>query len=123
MLHLLLAMALISTWNEKTPDLRHFQWKNRVLLLFTPSKTDAVLKKQTALVEAHSAGFEERDLIVFVVPDHAPLWERFQVDARTFTVVLIGKDGGEKFRQTSLLEPEKLFQIVDSMPMRRAGER
>ena len=106
-----------------TPDLRHFQWKNRVLLLFAPSETDAVLKEQTALIEAHATGFQDRDLIVFVVPAHAPWWERFHADAGRFTVVLIGKDGGEKLRQTSLLQPEKLFQVVDSMPMRRAGER
>ena len=37
-----------------------------------------------------------------------------------FEVILIGLDGGEKLRQTKVLETDKLFAIIDGMPMRRS---
>jgi len=115
----LLAMSLISTWSPQTPDLKHFQWKNRVLLLFAPAGDDR-LKKQTDLMEASRAGFEERDLITFIIPEQSPLHAQFRVDNKAYTVILLGKDGTEKLRQQSVLDPEKLFRLIDSMPMRRA---
>lgn len=40
-----------------------------------------------------------------------------------FSIVLIGKDGGEKLRRNSLLTTRELFSMVDVMPMRRAEMR
>jgi len=114
----LLAMSLISTWSPQTPDLKHFQWKNRILLLFAPAG-DERLKKQTNLIEASRAGFEERDLITLIIPEQSPLRTHFHIDNKAFTVILVGKDGTEKLRRQSVLDPEKLFRLIDSMPMRR----
>jgi len=36
-----------------------------------------------------------------------------------FMVILIGKDGGEKFRQDRNVELKEIFNIIDAMPMRR----
>jgi len=117
---LLLLMSLISTWSPQTPDLKHFQWKNRILLLFAPAAGEERLKKQTDLIEASRAGFEERDLITFINPPESPLRTQFHIDNKAYTVILLGKDGTEKLRQQSVLDPEKLFRLIDSMPMRRA---
>jgi hypothetical protein len=35
-------------------------------------------------------------------------------------VVLIGKDGGVKFKERFMVAPATIFDIVDSMPMRQA---
>jgi len=113
-------MSLISTWSPQTPDLKHFQWKNRILLLFAPASSDKRLTKQTDLIEANRPGFEERDLIIFIIPEQSPLRVHFHIDNKAFTVILLGKDGTEKLRQQSVLDPEKLFRLIDSMPMRRA---
>ena len=48
---------------------------------------------------------------------------QIQFGTRSFSVVLIGKDGGEKLRRATPLSPEELFAIVDAMPMRRAEMR
>ena len=37
-----------------------------------------------------------------------------------FRVLLIGLDGGKKLDQTKMLSVKKLFNIIDSMPMRQA---
>jgi hypothetical protein len=44
---------------------------------------------------------------------------RFQVGSTEFVVVLVGKDGGEKFRTTKPVSVLKLDDIVDAMPMGR----
>lgn len=36
-----------------------------------------------------------------------------------FTLVLIGRDGGEKFRSYKLVSAKDIFDMVDVMPMRR----
>lgn len=36
-----------------------------------------------------------------------------------FLAVLIGKDGGVKLRETSPVETDRLFNLIDSMPMRQ----
>ena len=35
-----------------------------------------------------------------------------------FTLILVGRDGGEKFRSTKLVSATTIFGIVDAMPMR-----
>jgi hypothetical protein len=116
----LLLMSLISTWSPQTPDLKHFQWKNRILLLFAPTTADERLKKQTDQIEANRAGFDERDLLTFIIPEQSPLRAQFHVNNKAYIVILLGKDGTEKLRQESVVDPEKLFRLIDSMPMRRA---
>ena len=35
------------------------------------------------------------------------------------TVILIGKDGGEKGRWSQLVDPDEVFALIDAMPMRQ----
>ena len=35
-----------------------------------------------------------------------------------FKLVLVGKDGGVKLEQDSVLSPDELFAVIDRMPMR-----
>ena len=38
-------------------------------------------------------------------------------------MTLIGKDGGQKWRQSEPLDMETLFALIDGMPMRQAEMR
>ncbi len=120
-------MSLISAWSSTTPRLDTLKWKNRILLVFTPASQDQNLQAQAALIEKNVQGFEDRDFRVFNVvasaPDSENLLTRFQVVKSSFAVILIGKDGTEKLRTDAVIQPEKIFQLVDSMPLRRAGGR
>ncbi len=80
----------------------------RVLAIAAPSLADETYRTQAALLLPVLAGLHERDFVV-----------QTRFDVKTFSVVLIGKDGGEKLRRTTPLSPEELFAIVDAMPMRR----
>ena len=84
----------------------------RVLLISAPSAKDDTYRTQAALLLPAWAGLIERDFVV-----------QTRLDAKTFSIVLIGKDGGEKLRRHTPLAPEEFFALVDAMPMRRAEMR
>ena len=51
--------------------------------------------------------------------EQATLRRQFHIAPNTFTVILIGKDGGEKFRSTTVVPFQKLAALIDTMPMRQ----
>ena len=115
-------------------NLNTYQWKNRLLLIFAPSKDNHDYKRQMQLVEGMRAGFKERDLIAIELltegtsraetqplneADAANLRSEFNVAPEEFRVILIGKDGTAKRRDQKPVEPEVIFNEIDAMPMRR----
>ena len=119
--------AQTSTAPEK--PLAQYRDKNRVLLVFAPTLPDPAYTEQTRLWKGEKAGFEERQLVVVpvladvkTVEGVAPstLAKKYNVDPRTFAVVLIGKDGHDAFRAVKPVKPEALYGVIDAMPMRRA---
>ena len=91
--------------------------RNRVLLVFTPSAEDSRFRQQRQWFEEHAAAMKERDLVL-VVGQEAER-KRFKVAATEFTVVLVGKDGGEKMRSHQPVTAGELERTIDAMPMRR----
>ncbi len=115
---------------EEMNDLQTYRWKNRIILLFAPSPDHSYLQEQRLRLEAETDGLTERDLLVFDVYSEKTekeqalkLHRRFQVAANSFAVVLIGKDGTEKLRQYAPVTPEKIFAVIDAMPMRQQEMR
>lgn len=110
----------------------------RVLLISATEAPDSKLTEQVRLLGSDAAGLRERDLLI--VPLHAaaaaiaavePLpvarlsapeadkaQEHFRIH-EGFTIVLVGKDGGEKLRSHEPLTLDRLFGKIDSMPMRK----
>jgi hypothetical protein len=84
----------------------------RLLVIAAPSLNHDAYRTQAALLLPALAGLNERDFVV-----------QIQFGTKSFSVVLIGKDGGEKLRRAIPLSPEELFAVVDAMPMRRAEMR
>ncbi|OWP63867.1 hypothetical protein CDA63_06550 [Hymenobacter amundsenii] len=112
------AASLVST-------VKAARWRQRVLLICAPTATDAQLLKQRALLQPARAGLTERDLLVQELP-WASLPEADRNYLRqlggspdSFRVLLIGKDGGVKRRDTAPVTPAALFATIDGMPMRR----
>ncbi|UOR05659.1 DUF4174 domain-containing protein [Hymenobacter aerilatus] len=106
------------------------QWKKRVLLLHAPTAADATLKRQRALLAAQLEGLSQRDMLVLNViedqlstADSHYVRQELKLPADSFTVVLIGKDGGVKQRSATPLPPNELFGTIDKMPMRRQEMR
>jgi hypothetical protein len=108
--------------------------KHRILLVFAPDSQNEFLQEQNKMLRQAHPGLTERDMLVVqviennvelnpplkkAVPSAEALRQEFKVSPDQFTVVLIGKDGGEKYRAKHAQAPAVLFQIVDSMPMRQ----
>lgn len=97
--------------------LRRYLWENRPILVFADSN-DPRLAEQMALFEAHQPDLTDRKNIVIAETDPTSrLWQRYQPDG--FTVILIGLDGGEKFRNDAVTDPDTLNGLIDTMPMRQ----
>lgn len=98
-------------------------WANhRMVLVF--GNNPMLVQQQLAALQKDSSGLTERDLIVKQVKPGESLYQTYHIiPNEPFTVILIGKDGGEKFRSSSILFTSRLFAMVDAMPMRQAEIR
>jgi hypothetical protein len=98
------------------------QIKNyRELILFYPtSKVDSATK-QFQLLSKDLVGLTNRQIKITRIESNAKnsyLFKAYQVNPNLFSVVLIGKDGGVKFRSRNIINAKKLYGIIDQMPMR-----
>jgi len=135
----LLIIALFIMKTSQAQLLNAHEWKHRVILLFAQDPDQPTLVKELELLTSSSAEVTERDLVVYqIFPDSGlkpnagelgkAAADRFadvyKVSSdQPFTFILIGKDGTEKLRRHSLVSMEKLFGLIDQMPMRRAEMR
>ena len=113
-------------------NLSQHLWKNRVILIL--SEDNAAFQRQMLAFKANEKGMYERSLIVYhlksdeyeqVMPKSdvqksTNLFKKKNQANASFELILIGLDGGIKLRQNEFLSCEKLFAIIDSMPMRSA---
>lgn len=115
-------------------DLGSYQWKRRVVLLFAPFVDQDAYVQQKGMLAAAQGGVEDRDIVIVEVVGEAggavgdarlgaasakALRERFRVDLDTYATILVGKDGGEKMRDGRAIPAHRLFERIDTMPMRQ----
>ena len=119
-------------------DLSQFQWKNRLLFLFSPNRSHPlfdVLQKSIAIQQAEVA---DRDLVIFEILESGTsrmdtsdldpqvaqsLRDKFEVRPGRFAIILVGKDGGIKLNRQDQTRLEDIFGLIDTMPMRREEMR
>lgn len=119
---------------KKSLELSDYQWKNRLLLIFAPSLQSDEYQNQLLELKGEGDGLHDRDMKIFymlekgtskvdqetlIVNNKEQLRDMFNVVNGEFTVILIGKDGSEKLRSNSVLKMQKLFTVIDAMPMRQ----
>lgn len=114
------------------------QWKDRVLIVTASSPTNIGYKRQEQLLTKGKKGMKERDLVIYKLyndhwldPDDHLMSEKdaeailnaYDIEAGTFSVLLLGKDGGIKMRKNDIVSTREIFQLIDSMPMRQEEMR
>ncbi len=113
--------------------LMDYRWEARPVLVFAPSDDAPLLVAQHAVFDARAQGLTDRDIVVHtVLPDRVTpdlgtlpqedataLRARYGVALESFAVILVGKDGGEKLREDTVLTTDALFAAIDAMPMRQ----
>ena len=99
------------------------QARDRRLLVFAPSRSDARFQKQNALLAQSRAAFQDRDLvrtdIIGTERGAASLRAHYHVKAGRFRVLLIGRDGHVAYGGPSPVTLRSLTGRIDAMPMRR----
>lgn len=125
---------------EPEDILNPLQWNKRVILIFKDA-SNQVAQEQHEQFTANQQALDERDLTVITIPASGALLidgipqpdsealafrESFDIKmsaADGFAVILIGKDGGEKSRNTETTPWSNFAQLIDSMPMRQSEMR
>ncbi|MDR4306940.1 DUF4174 domain-containing protein [Chelatococcus sambhunathii] len=116
-----------------------YRSKARPVLVFAPRHGDRQVVEQLGKLTAAGMDLAERDMPVLVVTGDdvadlaggdaearasgEQLRKAYGVADGAFAVILVGKDGGEKFRSDKPVEPSRLTGLVDEMPMRRNETR
>ena len=120
-------------------NLSDYQWKNRVLIIKYNDHSKDLFKEQRAFLEGEAKGLKERKMLLVFCKDNDCTFKDYVKDEvytlqngkrvkldfpwkdkATFELVLLGLDGGVKFRKDSPITSEELYAIIDGMPMRRA---
>ncbi len=135
---LVISSFLLSYSSSISQSLRQHQWEDRVILIFANSENNERLQEQLQLLQVNEAELKDRDLVTYQVFDQKAfgpdgdsikmkwadqLRSRYNKDENPFFFILIGKDGGVKLRSDQVVGMEKLFALIDGMPMRRAEMR
>jgi len=125
-------MVMISSTSGA--DLTTYRWKNRLLLVFSPTAADPGFAAFNLNLSENRHGVDDRDLIVYRIfekgssslaeqplsmDDAEVLRRNFGVKTGRFTVILIGKDGGIKMVREDRAGLQAIFDLIDSMPMRQ----
>ena len=130
---ILLAVPLFSALLGSAQDLSKHRWENRLILILTDDENNSTFQSQLAEFRKDLTGLNERKIIIYqVMPgEHKTglndgnkiksdrLYNDYKKTDAGFEVVLLGLDGGVKIQQNELLSLEKLYAVIDVMPMRR----
>ena len=119
-------------------DLSQFQWKNRLLFLFAPNRSNPLFDVLQKSIAIQQAGVADRDLVIFEILESGTsrmdrsdldpqvaqsLRDKFDVRPGRFAVILVGKDGSVKLSRQEQTQLEDIFDLIDAMPMRREEMR
>lgn len=139
----LFTVGVLMPWHlhAQTPPslmtLAEMRDRYRPLLLFAAAPDDPSLLAQLTRLKVAAPGLRERDVLVIAIPYRDPSPSQvslsaadaqaarrfFHVAPEDFTAILLGKDGGEKYRSRKPLTFEKLKATIDAMPMRQAERK
>ncbi len=110
------------------------QWNKRVIILFGASEANVHFQEQKREFTQNTAGFKDREITLIEVTygnklridnvesltaSDQDFRKTFRVADNQFMIVLIGKDGSEKFRSSKFVPMKTLNEIIDDMPMRQ----
>lgn len=129
LLLLILAMA------QSNDPLSQYIWKNRILIIHE-LEGDANVRATINAIDLTREEFVDRDMIlVHLKPDEVRIDSKLSTDKEAAYLrskypadnknrfILIGKDGGIKLDQYEKLNVLEVYQLIDSMPMRKSEMR
>lgn len=107
-------------------------WKHRVLLIYSVDEKSKEFENQLTILREHKEKLLDRKIVVYRFTEKRYsfnfenkwknseiLYSKFNPKNEPFRVILIGLDGEIKLEQPTILSTEKLFAIIDGMPIRK----
>lgn len=120
-------------------DLSQYQWKHRLIILSAADNQDETIAEQLSVFKTLADDLDDRKLLIVIVSASGTYlqysdgkfqqsqldrslhnFNSFSDDSTDFSITLIGLDGGVKLKQSKMVLPKDLYQLIDRMPMRRA---
>ena len=120
--------------NQEMLNLKNFEWENRVLII---GGYGSKFKSQLDQIDFESKEFIDRDLVIILLEEDnsrisydglnsistidydSTLSIRNKYDFKNFKLLLIGKDGGEKYNSNDPININVIYELIDGMPMRK----
>jgi hypothetical protein len=120
--------------NHEMFNLKNFEWEKRVLIIGGQSSK---FKSQLDQINFESKEFIDRDLVIILLEEDnsrisydglntiktidydSTLSIRNKYDFKNFKLLLIGKDGGEKYNSNDPININVIYELIDGMPMRK----
>ena len=133
---LVLALATGCIAQENKAHFKEFQWDNRLLLVFTrPGAPGGLEGRVVDRLKEQEAELEERDMLFFIIPpsgnavrsnwkhagefNYDAIREKYNPAGEQFTVIVVGKDSGIKYRREDQFDLAEIYTLIDGMPMRQ----
>ena len=123
-----------SPCSGKEISIDQFRWKNRIVVLFSSDSGSDAYQTQVNIFSSLKKELLDRDLILISLFDNEcstlngetisdssdkSIRDSLSASDLSYSIILIGKDGGVKLKREMVLEPEELFHVIDRMPMRQ----
>ena len=118
----------LSTQFFYSQSLEDYLWENRLLFVLNPDGEKPAEHQQLKVFLGYDQEIKARDLLIFIVADSKVFdaagnpadFEIEQIPHPTYRgLILIGKDGSIKLKEPFVVSPLEIFELIDSMPMRR----
>lgn len=113
-------------------NIKSHQWKNRVIIISGDTKNFERVEKQFKIFQTNKQELLERKLVIYKCLKKTckyydwmskPKEIQIKTNKTSFKIKLFGLDGGEKFKSEKLITSKQLFDLIDSMPMRKSEIR
>ncbi|MBX2826989.1 MAG: DUF4174 domain-containing protein [Flavobacteriaceae bacterium] len=122
-------------------ELEHYKWENRLVLIFSEGLEDDKFLNQIKEFEDVDDELSDRKLLLIHVQrdnykflnrdtshdnmaiSFSGLFKKHMKGEEDFKLLLIGLDGGIKLESSEIVKKQRLFDLIDSMPMRRTELR
>ena len=100
-------------------ELNQYLWKNRIILTFADEEDHPDLIKLKAEIKENECEILNRDMLHFHFSNDHYFGKLTTTNDQFLRILLIGKDGGIKFESSRTISILRLFELIDSMPMRQ----
>lgn len=116
-------------WSQ---DLSSHQWKERIIVIHSNEPNANLADLQLNFLMAEKQKLAERKMVMYKCVSgqcefysglNQKIFFKIKDTGSDFSTVLIGLDGGEKYRSKKVVKPKVFFDLIDAMPMRRQEMR